>query len=1211
MLHLHYSNRTEALLQALVGRLEAARGGGRSPLAPVCVVVPNHNMQRYLELGIARATGVAANLTFHRLERFVGEWLEGCLPSVRVADRAWFETRVLATLLDDGALEAPELGPVRTYLRAGGEDPDAMDLRRVQLAVRLGGLFEEYAISRPRMVDAWREGRGVAPGRVHADAEGWQRDLFVRCLESRAGQRILPLHRAVLEAAAADPSAGAAAADAEVHVFGMSYAGPVFHWALAALGRTRAVQVYALNPCMEFWEDVPSAGELRARLPRRADRRARAADAEALEEHPALAEGDTPALVLWGRPGREHVHLLDELTGCDFHPLFDEPEGPSPTLLEQVQGDILTRAPERAQPDPAFDFTRDRSIQVLACHGVRREVEAVADAIWRLVRDGEGGGGRPLRFNDIAVLVNGPDRDLYMPHIRAVFDEAHRIPHTVRDLPLASASRIVEAATLLLDLPLGRLSRPEVLDVITHPAVRGRVPEVEAGAWAELTSRLGIFHGLDHADHAGTYIERDVLNWDQGVRRLVLGAFMTGEASGDTRAFVPDSEGASTGVAGAAYFPEEHEEAGDLTYALLVRSLLEDVRFARDARLTLEAWARFMSALVSRYLIPSHDAEEADLRRCLSALASLAERDLGERTVSYRVAAELARQAIGGLGGGRGEYLAQGVAVSTLVPMRAVPFRAVFVLGLSEGRFPAAEGRDTLDLRTARRQVGDVSPTERDEYAFLEALLSARETLVLSYVARDELTGDVIAPSPVVERLLDVLERGYVSGVRNRLQRTPPLRRFEADKAFAEVTPCFAEARVEARARALGDQWRAHHGATEGMRADASRAVALTALAEELGDAWEPVRALLRVPGRVAAPQIEPAAEGQVDTLVVPVAQLRGFLECPLQGWARSVAGIGEDEDDGADLVEDEPFVPASLDETLALRHVFVASLREGRPTDALYRDQVARLEARGRWPTGALAVRRAEIHAQILDAWRGWLQQMDIAPEPPPVRVRFGPDREHGDADRVLPPLTFTMDDPRPGRSGQVRVEITGRTEPVLGAPRASLLLVPRELSGSGVHRTRRLRHALRAFFDHLLLSHTEGEGPHRAAVVDVAPEGKGDAPIRRPLALAPVAPDRARAWLEARVRDLYGGPHVYFMPCEAILQRASSFATMDAPTLAASIEHVRNPFNKAFGGGMSRFGPVPDAVERPAPPPEEALAMARARFGLFFELLDLEGWR
>src|SRR5439155_2089744 len=123
---------------------------------------------------------------------------------------------------------------------------------------------------------------------------------------------------------------------------------------------------------------------------------------------------------------------------------------------------------------------------------------------------------------------------------------------------------------------------------------------------------------------------------------------------------------------------------------------------------------------------------------------------------------ELAGAALGELTLRAGGWLGEGVAVSTLLPMRALPFRAVFVLGLGEGEFPAANRRDALDLRAAGRRPGDVTPAERDRYLFLETLLSARERLVLSYVGRDERTGEELRPSSVVQELLEVLARAYV-----------------------------------------------------------------------------------------------------------------------------------------------------------------------------------------------------------------------------------------------------------------------------------------------------------------------------------------------------------------------------------------------------------------------------------------------------------------
>ena len=112
-----------------------------------------------------------------------------------------------------------------------------------------------------------------------------------------------------------------------------------------------------------------------------------------------------------------------------------------------------------------------------------------------------------LTFDRIAVLVNGPDRELYLPHIAAVFERARQIPYNVTDLALASVSPLVEAALALVELPASRFTRPDVLSVITHPAVRGAAGEVDPQDWVELTERLGVYRGLDASEHAGTYAE--------------------------------------------------------------------------------------------------------------------------------------------------------------------------------------------------------------------------------------------------------------------------------------------------------------------------------------------------------------------------------------------------------------------------------------------------------------------------------------------------------------------------------------------------------------------------------------------------------------------------------------------------------------------------------------------------------------------------------
>jgi exodeoxyribonuclease V gamma subunit len=191
MLRVVYSNRTEELIRelasrvraqqavvtALAGRATALAGQAGGPLVPVPVVVPGAAMESAVRLGIAREVGIAANLDVQLLTRFAAKVVSSSLAgeAVRVADAGAMEAMVLELLLGDLAGDA--LAPLTTYLRSAGDDPDAVDGRRAQLAARIGRIFEEYTYSRGEMLTGWlKDERQLDPR--HAETEAWQSRLW-------------------------------------------------------------------------------------------------------------------------------------------------------------------------------------------------------------------------------------------------------------------------------------------------------------------------------------------------------------------------------------------------------------------------------------------------------------------------------------------------------------------------------------------------------------------------------------------------------------------------------------------------------------------------------------------------------------------------------------------------------------------------------------------------------------------------------------------------------------------------------------------------------------------------------------------------------------------------------------------------------------------------------------------------------------------------
>jgi exodeoxyribonuclease V gamma subunit len=1134
MVRLVYSNRTEELLAELAVRVRAqqARDGA---LVPVRVVVPNANVEAAVRQGVALEAGIAANLDAPLLTRFVGE--AACPPGARVADAESLESMSLALLLDEALLAEPELAPVRAYLRAAGDAPDAIDVRRVQLAARLGRIFEEYTYSRDEMLASWRQGETL-DGK-HAETERWQRRLW-RGIFGEAGialartPRIVPLHEAVdaIEAHPDEPRR-------TVHVFGFSHVARTFHRLFERLGRTDEIVIYAVTPCEGFWEDVDTR--------------------------------DPAPLALWGRAGREHVRALNAIAGFDHDDRFVDPLATAPpTLLTRLQHDVLRR--ESSPPAPLDD-----SIRVLEHASVRRECEAVASAVWALLKADE-----TLRFDDVAVLVPPGDAAAYAAHLPAAFREAHDLPHRIVGLPPVEPGPVADAIELLLALPLGRFTRGELLRLVVHPAVMGGFPGVDAERWLAWAEALGILHGADRSDHAGTYIDRDILNWDQGLRRLALGAFMTGEASGEGSPFV---------LGGDAYLP--HEVAGSdvhdaASFGVLVQSLIADARFARTQRLTTRAWAALLRAMVEAYVVPASDAETDELSRCLRRLGSLAEVDLGDRTVGYRVACELARARLAaGAGAGGGE----GVVVSTIAAARPLPFRAVFACGMGEGHFPAADVDDPLDLRWAARQPGDVTARDRDKFAFLELLLGARERLVLSYVSRDPLTGDELAPASVAQDLLHALA-GRTPGDVAELRRRHPLRRWDpsyfpelfGDAPSSLGTLALPEARAEAQTLALRRSLERHGGGLS------------VADVVERADAGEPSWVALSRHLRLAPlPAMPPVAEGRV---VVHEQALVKFLEMPLQGWARFRLGLDELEDEDVLAREAEPFETDPRKETMLLREILLASVQRAVSVEQAYDDLVHARALRGQGPSGVFAQGERFDHMRVLTAWRDALVA-DEVPLDSLALHRFGRAGELSHADVVHAPLVIDVDyvDPA-GIKRFVKAQVVGRLLPLGPDAAVSVTLAKRANEGERDWAAAdRKRVTVRAFVDHAILS-AAGVRPgerHRSLHVLTIP-GKGG--IYRE-ELAPLGQDDATKWLRERIRELLAESHAYFLPCEAIFKHAADAAR---GPLVAVLEEARDLLRRGDGPLplRSAYGPVPRPQEHRIPGEAEARAMVAARFAL-----------
>ena len=185
-IHVWYSNQLERLADRLITNLTTTQAHPAARLfAMPPIIVPNLNIATYLKYEIARTTGIAAGLKFQVTEEFLGSLLRrnDVEPAPKLVNSGTMRAFFIDVLSEeeDRAQPLPDL--VRTYLAAGGDEQDARDLRRFQLASCLTSLARQYGNYRPNWLRDWADGQATLDGSPLTVTERWQPNLWARLTE--------------------------------------------------------------------------------------------------------------------------------------------------------------------------------------------------------------------------------------------------------------------------------------------------------------------------------------------------------------------------------------------------------------------------------------------------------------------------------------------------------------------------------------------------------------------------------------------------------------------------------------------------------------------------------------------------------------------------------------------------------------------------------------------------------------------------------------------------------------------------------------------------------------------------------------------------------------------------------------------------------------------------------------------------------------------
>ncbi|MBO4527856.1 MAG: exodeoxyribonuclease V subunit gamma [Victivallales bacterium] len=759
--NLYTHNSLECLAQAYCDAWQDKPGQFRildDIFIPESITVATRGMGIWLEQYLVRHRRVAANIKFPFVRDTIDHILSAFFANEPNYRPELFSEQVLTWrlydfLTHDSLNDFPVL---KQYFNPAVNPDQCIELRRFQLSAKLASLLFDYQSFLPDKLHL-PQARALVPQNLR-----WQLDLWDRlCVVD--GQPLLSPAEAVIRFLEMPDAAIRAAVKnfptqlPPVTFFGISAMPPMFLKILKKLSCAVDVNFFYHNPCDEYWADQRSKWEAS---------RQQVAEPEDFDNL-----FDNTLLGNFGIQGREFFKAVLDLDIQDIPIEYDRSwqslsseaetkqyQEDTPSLLSEIQQRVISRSnPDEDEQLPLPDW--DDSLTIHSCFNATRELETLQDALLHLIDT------HHYAMNDIIVMA--PDIAEFAPAIQAVFDNGPLKGHyavtdrSIKNANLIAASFLSIFSLCQTDFEVSQISRLLDSTPLQH---RFGLTEDDTATIRQWLLTSNIRWGKDAKDRlAKCGFAFDEFSWRHGLDRLLLNLAIDPSANTST------DDATATNFNGLVPIPfassEEHLHGLEslLKFFESLSHYADEFTTIRPQGRTAAEWQELLIAMRSDFFLPDKDsaADYAALGQAFQNFKdSMEAAGCQELPIPYPVvrallAATLERPAPGEA------FLNGKITFCSLLPMRGIPCKVIAMLGMDEAKFPRNDEKLGFNLMRNANLISGYSHSRsmEDRYTFLEAILAARDYLMIFYRGKDDKSLDKLLPAAPVAELLDYAAR--------------------------------------------------------------------------------------------------------------------------------------------------------------------------------------------------------------------------------------------------------------------------------------------------------------------------------------------------------------------------------------------------------------------------------------------------------------------
>lgn len=461
---------------------------------------------------------------------------------------------------------------------------------------------------------------------------------------------------------------------------------------------------------------------------------------------------------------KNNLDLLEEILKEKSH-YFPTANNSINSILKEIQIEFLKNGIENTFKQYKLK-NNDNSICLIKAPSKKLEIKAVIQDIQEELLNKE-----DLKLNDIAIL--SPVLDDYFPLLKGYL-EYLEIPYNIQDPNLEQISYFALAVETVIEIleelwnPKQKLyfEKEKILKIIQNPIFRNtfRIKEEEISIFQKLIDSLHIYFESEKEPYH---------SWIVGLKRLRAGKF-TNEILKDTYEISPYQD---------LEFDEKIWEKIHRSIELFLYDLRELSRKRNNHSNIVQFYIDFDNFLLTYFDIfnykDPYNIEKKAYNEFQSRLNYLKILKIFPEGNFLSFYFKLMFQKIKGK---INEYLFQGITISSLQPLRPIPFKNIYILGLNQENFPGKDIEPYFDLQREFLNSQDkyykniINKREQNLFIFYEVFFSARNKITLSYVNYDLQSKKELYPSFVYKDFENLLSKNQCNSNIKEIPNTLKIR---------------------------------------------------------------------------------------------------------------------------------------------------------------------------------------------------------------------------------------------------------------------------------------------------------------------------------------------------------------------------------------------------------------------------------------------------